>query len=125
VKTQAYAAGHSWATVKRVKKAIRIVAFREGGTADKGRWFWRLPGTKSLRGSPNAYVAQVSDVRPLGETEPLSATVERPAAERVKTQTDETDRQIDAQATEERARLLRSGNLSGPETDQTQMGVYS
>jgi putative DNA primase/helicase len=77
VKTEADAAGHSWATVKRAKKAIGVEAFREGGTADKGRWFWRLPGTKRLRGSPNAYVAQVSDVRPLGETEPLSAPVER------------------------------------------------
>jgi AAA domain len=50
-----------------------------------------------------------------------------PAAERVKTQTDETDPQIDAQAAEERA-ILRSGDLSGPETDQTdqtEMGVHS
>jgi hypothetical protein len=39
-------------------------------------------------------------------------------AERVKSETDRTDRQIGAQATEERAKLI-TGDLSDPETDQT------
>ena len=43
VRSEADAAGHSWATVKRAKRAGRIEHFREGGTADKGRWSWRLP----------------------------------------------------------------------------------
>jgi hypothetical protein len=64
--------GHFWATVRRAKKALGVVAFREGGTADKGQWLWRLPDPespkmliKSLRGSRN-------NVSALGEIEHLS-----------------------------------------------------
>jgi hypothetical protein len=46
------------------------------------------------------------------------ANVPGSLARRVKTQTDQTDGQIDAQASEEGTKL-RSGDPSGPETDQT------
>ena len=74
VQSEADAAGHSWATVKRAKKAAGIVAFREGGAADKGRWFWRLPDTESLRGSSNGYLAQERNVSILAEVEPLKSS---------------------------------------------------
>ena len=72
VRSEADAAGHSWATVKRAKQAGRIEHFREGGTADKGRWFWSLPAENSLTGSPKPYLAQETNVSQLGELEPVS-----------------------------------------------------
>jgi hypothetical protein len=62
VRSEADAAGYSWATIRRAKKAAGVEAFREGGTADKGHWVWCLsaavPGPETLRGSTNAYLAQ-------------------------------------------------------------------
>ena len=72
VRSDADAAGHSWATVKRAKKAGGLIAFREGGAAGGGRWFWCLPDMEPLRGSPKAYLAQERNVSPLGNFEPLS-----------------------------------------------------
>jgi putative DNA primase/helicase len=72
VRSEADAAGHSWATVKRAKQAGRIEHFREGGTADKGRWLWRLPVENSLTGSLKPYLAQETNVSQLGELEPVS-----------------------------------------------------
>jgi putative DNA primase/helicase len=72
IRYEADAAGHSWATVKRAKQAGRIEHFREGGTADKGRWLWRLPVENSPTGSPKPYLAQETNVSQLGELEPVS-----------------------------------------------------
>jgi putative DNA primase/helicase len=72
VRSEADAAGHSWATVTRAKKDGGLIAFREGGAAGDGRWFWCLPGMEPLRGSPRAYLAQERNVSPLGNLEPLS-----------------------------------------------------
>jgi hypothetical protein len=72
VRSEADAAGHSWATVKRAKQAGRIEHFREGGTADSGRWLWRLPAEESLTGSPQPYLAHDLNVSPLGNFEPVS-----------------------------------------------------
>src|SRR5271170_2491794 len=40
VRSEGDAAGCSWATLKRAKQTAAIDHFREGGAADKGRWFW-------------------------------------------------------------------------------------
>jgi putative DNA primase/helicase len=72
VRSEADAAGLSWATIKRAKKAAGVVAFRDGGTADKGRWLWRLPGTEPPKGLKKAYLTHDLNVSPLGEIEPLS-----------------------------------------------------
>jgi putative DNA primase/helicase len=72
VRSEADAAGHSWATVKRAKQAGRIEHFREGGTADAGRWLWRLPEGESLTGSRKPYLAQEINVSQLGNIEPVS-----------------------------------------------------
>lgn len=43
VKTEAKAAGYSWATIRRAQAAIGIKPSRTGGAGDKGRWVWSLP----------------------------------------------------------------------------------
>ena len=82
VKVEADAAGHSWATIKRAKKAAGIEACREGGTADKGRWLWHLRGKEALRGSPDAYLAQERNVSLLEKFEPLSSGAANGARQR-------------------------------------------
>jgi putative DNA primase/helicase len=73
VRSEADAAGHSWATIKRAKKVAGVKAFREGGVAEKGQWLWRLPTQEeTLRGSTNRYLAQQTNVSALGKFEPLS-----------------------------------------------------
>jgi putative DNA primase/helicase len=47
VRSAADGAGYSWATVRRAKKSAGVVAFREGGVAEKGQWCWRLPNTET------------------------------------------------------------------------------
>jgi putative DNA primase/helicase len=74
VKEHADAAGYSWTTIKRAKRASGIIAVREGGAADRGHWVWKLPDRESddAKGTKNRYEAHVSDVGPLGEIDPLS-----------------------------------------------------
>jgi len=74
VRAEADAAGLSWATIKRAKKAGGFEHFREGGVADKGRWFWRLPTSETLTRSSNAYLAQEINVSQLGKIEPVSSS---------------------------------------------------
>jgi hypothetical protein len=75
VRSEADAAGHSWATIKRAKKNAGVIAFREGGVAEKGQWLWRLPTREeTLRGSTNRYLAQRTNVSALGEVEHLSCS---------------------------------------------------
>jgi putative DNA primase/helicase len=73
VRSEGDAAGHSWATIRRAKKAVGVEAFREGGMAEAGRWLWRLPGAESLRGSTNPYPAQQVNVSALDEVGHLSS----------------------------------------------------
>jgi hypothetical protein len=74
VRAEADAAGLSWATIKRAKKAGGFEHFREGGVADKGRWFWRLSSSETLTRSSNAYLAQEINVSQLGKIEPVSSS---------------------------------------------------
>jgi hypothetical protein len=53
-------AGVSPRTLDRAKAALKVTSEREGGIADKGQWFWRLPGTPTKDAKPMA---------DLGETE--------------------------------------------------------
>lgn len=71
VRSEADAAGLSWATIKRAKKAGGFEHFREGGVADRGRWFWRLSTSERLTGSSNAYLAQDINVSQLDKFEPV------------------------------------------------------
>jgi putative DNA primase/helicase len=73
LQSEADAAGHSWATIKRAKKDAGVEAFREGGMVEAGRWLWRLPAVESLRCSTNSYLAQQVNVSTLGEVEHLSS----------------------------------------------------
>jgi putative DNA primase/helicase len=52
IKSECDAAGLSWATVKRAKKAAGVIASREGeqGIRGGGRWFWHLQGDWSPGG---------------------------------------------------------------------------
>jgi hypothetical protein len=75
VRSEGDAAGHSWATIRRAKKAVAVEAFREGGMAEEGRWLWRLPAAESLRGSTNPYFAQQVNVSTLCEVERLNRAV--------------------------------------------------
>lgn len=43
IRSGAEEAGHSWATVRRAKEDLAVVAERVGGLAGSGRWEWRLP----------------------------------------------------------------------------------
>jgi putative DNA primase/helicase len=47
IKADAEEAGQSWATIKRAKKQIGVLAERKAESADglgkDGRWYWRLP----------------------------------------------------------------------------------
>jgi len=36
-------AGHSWATVRRAQKELKITAYRGDGLGEKGKWYWRMP----------------------------------------------------------------------------------
>jgi AAA domain-containing protein len=74
VRSEADAAGHSWATIKRAKNVAGVKAFREGGIAEKGQWLWRLrTQEETLSGSKNRYLAQETNVSTLGEVEHLSS----------------------------------------------------
>jgi hypothetical protein len=75
IRAQADAAGISWPSLKRAKRALGVEAHREGGIGANGRWVWCLP-TKGLK---NPYEAQALNVSPLDEAEPLSSDRHDPA----------------------------------------------
>jgi AAA domain len=82
VKSEASAAGLSWATVRRAQKRLGIRPARcaesGDGLGDRGHWYWSLPTTHPpLRCSSDPYDAHVSEVSTLGKSEHLrrSATV--------------------------------------------------
>lgn len=37
-------AGHSWATLRRAQKDLKIHSYRGDGIGEKGKWYWRLDG---------------------------------------------------------------------------------
>ena len=47
VKSEAEAAGVSWATVRRAKSSLGVASQRIGGPGAEGYWEWSLPDTKS------------------------------------------------------------------------------
>jgi putative DNA primase/helicase len=86
VKTDAAAAGLSWATVRRAKDRIGVHVERVSeGFAKGGHWNWRLPShdqvtaTPSTRCSPAPQDAHVSDVSALCGSEHLVPDEDDPA----------------------------------------------
>jgi putative DNA primase/helicase len=71
IRSQAQAAGLSWATVRRAKDRLGIRAERrsEGGEGE-GRWVWRLP-TDGVQGAQKSQGAHIRNVSTLGQFEHL------------------------------------------------------
>jgi putative DNA primase/helicase len=86
IKQECDAAGVSWATVKRAKKAAGVIASREGeqGIRGGGRWFWHMQGDwppsgdgqenggVSVKGATAALSGSGLDASPLTRIEPLN-----------------------------------------------------
>ena len=68
IRSHADAAGISWASLKRAKRALDVEASRLGGIGASGRWIWHLPSPKELK---NPYGVQISNASPLDAFEPL------------------------------------------------------
>jgi hypothetical protein len=82
VRSQAEAAGLSWATVRRAKERLGIIPQRLSEGADgAGRWVWALP-PESARYSRSPQDAHVSDVSTLQKVEHLAAGEDNLPAER-------------------------------------------
>jgi hypothetical protein len=45
IEDQAHGNGYSWATIKRAKRSLDVISFKEAGNiGEKGKsWFWKLP----------------------------------------------------------------------------------
>ena len=88
VRSQCDAAGLSWTTVKRAKKAAGVEASHKGvaGARGAGRWFWHLPGDwpprhstdteidgSGIKGTPETLRGSHICMSPLIGHEPLNA----------------------------------------------------
>jgi hypothetical protein len=71
IRSQAQAAGLTWATIRRAKDRLGIRAERrsEGGGGE-GKWVWRLPNDR-VQGAQKSQDAHVRDVSPLAHFEHL------------------------------------------------------
>lgn len=83
IEDQAHGDGYSWATIKRAKRSLGVITFKEAGKiGEKGRsWFWKLPEKhdakyeeleeKPLKMLINTEVAQKNNVSTFIEFEHL------------------------------------------------------
>ena len=75
VRDHSDSAGHSWATVKRAKKSLGVLAERKAeqgdGLASAGRWYWSLPSAVGPKVLKSSYEAHVLNVSTLGKNEHL------------------------------------------------------
>jgi RecA-family ATPase len=71
IKADSNEAGLSWATIRRAKDRLSVIAERESqGRDGRGRWLWTLPS--AARCSSNLQDAHVSDVSTLHQNEHLA-----------------------------------------------------
>jgi hypothetical protein len=72
IQAEAREAGLSWATVRRAKHRLGVIAERDG-FGSEGKWLWRLPDPPSTKGGHSLKGAHSQNMSTLGENERLRA----------------------------------------------------
>jgi putative DNA primase/helicase len=70
IQAEAREAGLSWATVRRAKDRLGVIAERDG-FGSEGKWLWRLPDPPSTKGAHSLKGAHSQNMSTFGENEHL------------------------------------------------------